>query len=54
MAAQLLGGVPPLTATAYQLVVLFMIILSTLITILLVTYGIYHQHFTQDAQLSRW
>lgn len=54
MAAQLLGGVPPLTATAYQLVVLFMIILSTLISILLVTYGICRQHFTQDAQLSLW
>ncbi|MBM0741855.1 iron export ABC transporter permease subunit FetB [Phormidium sp. CLA17] len=54
MAAQLLGGVPPLTATAYQLVVLFMVILSTLITIMLVTYGIYRQHFTQHDQLNLW
>jgi putative ABC transport system permease protein len=54
MAAQLLGGVPPLTATAYQLVILFMIILSTLITTLLVTEGISRQHFTQEAQLTLW
>jgi putative ABC transport system permease protein len=54
MAAQLLGGVPPLSATAYQLVVLFMIILSTLITTLLVTHGICRQHFTPADQLSLW
>ncbi|MCY7390756.1 MAG: iron export ABC transporter permease subunit FetB [Leptolyngbyaceae cyanobacterium CAN_BIN12] len=54
MAAQLLGGIPPSAATTYQLVVLFIIILSTLITILLVTWGIYRQHFTQADQLSLW
>ncbi|MEX0270582.1 iron export ABC transporter permease subunit FetB [Leptolyngbyaceae cyanobacterium UHCC 1019] len=52
MAAQLLGGVPPLTATAYQIVVLFMIILATLMIILLITWGICRQHFTKDAQLT--
>ena len=54
MAAQLIGNVSPLTATAYQIVVLFMIILSTLIITLLVTYGICQQRFTQDGQLNLW
>jgi putative ABC transport system permease protein len=51
MTGQLLSGVPPIVATAYQMVIMFMLAFATLITTLLVTSGICRQHFNPAAQL---
>ncbi|TVQ45383.1 MAG: iron export ABC transporter permease subunit FetB [Gloeocapsa sp. DLM2.Bin57] len=48
---QVLAGANPLNAASYQILILFMIALSNLITLLLVTRGISRQFFNQDAQL---
>lgn len=48
---QVLAGSNPLAAAAYQILILFMIVLSDLITILLVTRGISKRFFNQEAQL---
>ncbi|MGI0485053.1 ABC transporter permease [Pantanalinema rosaneae CENA516] len=54
MTGQLLSGVDPLTATAYQILIMFMLAFATLVTALLVTWGIYRQYFNQAAQLTTW
>lgn len=48
---QLLGGVDPLSAASYQILILFLLAFANLVTTLLVTTGISRQFFTQDAQL---
>jgi putative ABC transport system permease protein len=50
---QVLGGSSPLDAASYQILILFMIALSTLVTTILVTEGVYHHFFNHDFQLIR-
>ncbi len=54
MTGQLLSGVPPLVATAYQMVIMFMLAFATLVTTLLVSSGICRQHFNSAGQLVMW
>ncbi|MDX2243147.1 MAG: iron export ABC transporter permease subunit FetB [Leptolyngbyaceae cyanobacterium bins.302] len=54
MTGQLLSGVDPLVATSYQMVIMFMLAFTTLVTTLLVTTGICRQYFTQAGQLTTW
>jgi putative ABC transport system permease protein len=49
---QLLGGVSPLNAAAYQILIMFMLAFATLVTTLLVTSGLYRQFFNQAYQLT--
>ncbi len=51
---QLLSGVNPLDAVAYQMLIMFLLALANLITSLLVTYGLCRQFFNQDAQLKKF
>jgi putative ABC transport system permease protein len=51
-AGQILAGIDPLTATSYQVLILFMIVFSNLIATLLVIEGLYRHFFNQAAQLS--
>lgn len=53
MAGQLLSGIDPLTAMAYQLVIFVMVACATLITLCCVTWGIGRQYFNSAAQLIR-
>lgn len=48
---QILGGASPFVAALYQMLILFMQALATLITTVLVTQGICQQVFNSDAQL---
>lgn len=48
---QLLSGVNPLDAVAYQMLIMFLLAFANLVTSLLVTYGLCRQFFNQDAQL---
>jgi putative ABC transport system permease protein len=48
---QVLSGSDPLNAASYQILILFMIALTNLITSLLVTEGVYRRFFNQNAQL---
>jgi len=54
MTGQLLSGVPPLVATSYQMVIMFMLAFTNLVTTLLVTSGICRQYFTPAEQLRLW
>lgn len=54
MTGQLLSGVPPLVATSYQMVIMFMLALTNLVTTLLITTGICRQFFTPAGQLRLW
>jgi len=54
MTGQLLSGVDPLVATSYQMVIMFMLAFTTLVTTLLVTSGICRQYFNQAGQLTTW
>ncbi len=49
---QLLGGADPLTAAVYQILIMFMLALATLIASLVVSYGIMRQFFTPAMQLT--
>ncbi|NJM95629.1 MAG: iron export ABC transporter permease subunit FetB [Acaryochloridaceae cyanobacterium CSU_5_19] len=49
---QLLSGVNPLDAASYQILIMFMLALATLITTLLVAEGIFRQFFNTAAQLT--
>jgi len=51
LTGQLLGGVNPLNAVSYQILVLFVLALANLLTASFVTAGIYRQFFTGEAQL---
>jgi putative ABC transport system permease protein len=50
---QLLGGVKPLEAASYQIVILFAIALANLLTTILITRGLSRQFFNSNAQLVR-
>ncbi|MEM6592986.1 MAG: ABC transporter permease, partial [Cyanobacteria bacterium P01_C01_bin.73] len=52
LSGELLGGVEPLTAAAYQTLLLIMIACSSLVTALLITSGIRRQCFNAAAQLN--
>ncbi|MDX2231997.1 MAG: iron export ABC transporter permease subunit FetB [Leptolyngbyaceae cyanobacterium bins.349] len=54
MTGQLLSGVPPLVATSYQMVIMFMLAFTTLVTTLLVASGICRQFFNPAGQLTLW
>lgn len=54
MTGQLLSGVDPLVATSYQMVIMFMLAFTTLVTTLLVTSGICRQYFNTAEQLTLW
>ena len=48
---QVLGGSDPLNAVSYQILILFMIMLTNILTAILITEGIYRQCFNEQAQL---
>lgn len=48
---QLLSGVPPFEAVSYQILIMFMLALTTLMTTLVLTAGLCQQFFNKDAQL---
>ncbi len=49
---QILGGIDPLNAASYQILILFMQAFTSLLATLLVTQGIYRQYFNQNWQLN--
>lgn len=49
---QVLGGSPPLEAASYQILILFMITFSDLLTVILVTEGVGKKFFNQSFQLT--
>ncbi|MBD1939173.1 iron export ABC transporter permease subunit FetB [Microcoleus sp. FACHB-68] len=51
---QLLSGVRPIDAAAYQMLIMFMLALTTITTTLLVTQGLCRQFFNQAAQLQKF
>ncbi len=51
MGGQLLSGVPPLEAASYQILLIFMLSLATLLATVLVVEGLARQFFTPAAQL---
>ncbi|MFP4692661.1 MAG: ABC transporter permease [Halothece sp.] len=53
LTGQLLGGVNPLNAVSYQILILFTLALANLLATSLMTAGIYRQFFTPQAQL-KW
>lgn len=48
---QVLAGTDPLNAASYQILILFMIVFSNLLTAILVTEGVYRKFFNSQAQL---
>lgn len=48
---QVLGGSDPLDAASYQILILFAIVLTNIISTILVTQGIYQQFFNKNGQL---
>lgn len=54
MTGQMLGGADPLVAATYQMVIIFMLALSSIVTTMMVTYGICRQLFNRADQLVRW
>jgi putative ABC transport system permease protein len=50
---QLLAGITPLDAVAYEIVIIFMVAMANLLTTILVTRGLYRQFFNSAAQLVR-
>lgn len=48
---QLLSGVDPLAAASYQILIMFMLAFTNLVTTILVTQGLYRQVFNAAAQL---
>lgn len=51
---QILGGVDPLNAALYQMLIMFMLAITTLVTAVGLISGIDRQFFTPAAQLKRW
>lgn len=49
---QVLGGTEPLNAASYQILILFMIMLTNILTAILVTEGVYRRCFNEQAQLT--
>jgi putative ABC transport system permease protein len=54
MTGQLLGGAPPLQAVGYQILIMFMLAFTELLTTSLVTWGICQRFFNSAAQLTLW
>jgi putative ABC transport system permease protein len=54
MAGELLAGIHPLQAGAYQLLILIMSLFATLLTTVLLTMGISRQFLNSDGQLIQW
>lgn len=52
LTGQLLSGVDPLNAAAYQILIMFMLAFATLVTTLLITEGLFRQFFNPAAQLT--
>ncbi|MBD2448417.1 iron export ABC transporter permease subunit FetB [Nostoc sp. FACHB-152] len=52
-AGQLLGGVNPLDAVSYEILIIFMVAFANLLTTILVTRGLCRQFFNSAAQLIR-
>jgi putative ABC transport system permease protein len=52
-AGQLLGGVNPLDAVSYEILIVFMVAVANLLTTILVTRGLCRQFFNSAAQLIR-
>jgi putative ABC transport system permease protein len=48
---QVLAGIDPLNAVSYQILILFMIVLTDLMTAILVTEGVYRRFFNEKMQL---
>lgn len=48
---QVLGGGEPLNAASYQILILFMIMLTNILTAILITEGVYRRCFNEQAQL---
>ena len=54
MSGELISGMDPLQAGAYQLLILFMSLFATLLTTIFLTRTISRQFLTNDAQLIIW
>jgi putative ABC transport system permease protein len=50
----MLSGVSPLDAASYQILIMFVLALATVIATLLLTEGLSRKFFNQDAQLIKW
>jgi putative ABC transport system permease protein len=50
-AGELLGGVDPLSAVSYQILLVFLQVFSSLLATVLVTQGLYRQYFNENWQL---
>jgi putative ABC transport system permease protein len=48
---QVLAGVDPLNAASYQILILFMIISTNILTSVLVTEAVYRRFFNENSQL---
>lgn len=48
---QLLGGVSPLDAVSYEILIIFMVAATNLLTTILITQALYRQFFNSNAQL---
>ncbi len=51
ISGQLLSGIDPLEAAAYQILIMFMLAFTNLMTTLLIAQGLYQQFFNKHAQL---
>ena len=51
---QVLAGNNPLNAASYQILILFMILLTNILTAILVTEGVYRRCFNEQAQLKKF
>jgi len=54
MTGQMLGGADPLLAAAYQMLIMFMLALATLVTTVLITWSICQKFFNPAAQFLAW
>ncbi|MEA5581060.1 iron export ABC transporter permease subunit FetB [Nodularia harveyana UHCC-0300] len=50
---QLIGGITPVNAVSYEILIIFMVAIANLLTTILVTRGLYRQFFNSAAQLVR-
>ncbi len=51
MSGQMLGGIDPLQASAYQILIMFMLTFADMVTVVLVTWGLGEQFFNAAYQL---
>ncbi|MGF1491552.1 MAG: iron export ABC transporter permease subunit FetB [Microcoleaceae cyanobacterium] len=54
LSGELLAGASPLDAVSYQILILFLSLLASLIVILMLSHGIYRQFFNREAQLRQY